>query len=82
MVLMIRMMLMMISVCFQGGDGSSEVGIGMLDAKMLQQRGRCDANAKDGKDGDGEDTDGGGGEEDDGSSGETKRNLKVSPKAQ
>ena len=81
---MIRMImmviLMIISVCFQGGDGSSEVGIGMLDAKMLQQRGRCDANAKDGKDGDGEDTDGG--EEDDGSIGETKRNLKVSPKAQ
>ena len=52
------MILMIISACFQGGDGSSEVGIEMLDAKMLQQRGRYDANAKDGKDADGEDMDG------------------------
>ena len=62
MMLMIRIMiLMIISACFQGGDGSREVGIGMLDAEMLQQRGRYDANAKDGKDVDGEDMDRGGG---------------------
>ena len=49
-------------VCFQGGDGSSEVGIEMLDADCSRERGRYDGNAKDGKDADGEDTGGGGGE--------------------